>query len=61
MKNELDADGLPICPDCSESLTYDERGNRDDETMGGGSIEYFQCSGCGRKFHTVDNISIYPE
>jgi hypothetical protein len=59
---QFDGDGLPICPDCGYSLYCDDAGDRDTETMGGYSIEYYYCTHCQIKFEVVHGIedSIFP-
>lgn len=54
-----DVDGLPKCPDCGMSLNCDSAGDRDDETMGGYSIEYYKCPYCLSQFEVIGD-SIYP-
>ena len=62
---EVDGDGLPICPDCHGSLNYESTGSRDSETMGGSSVEYLACEGCGETFELVNDpingSRLYPQ
>ena len=55
MQIEYDSDGMPICPECRTSLHYAPAGNRDTETMGGYSVEYFRCPECGEKFEIIND------
>ncbi len=59
MQIEYDSDGQPCCPDCGMGLSCESAGNRDSETTGGFSVEYFRCDrGCGQ-FEVIDG-EIYP-
>lgn len=50
-----DDEGLPCCPNCDCSLSYESAGLfRDTETMGGYAIEYFVCENCCGKFTLID-------
>lgn len=56
-KATYDSEGLPRCPDCGHGLYHESAGNRDLETMGGYSVEYFVCehgSGCGQQFRVIN-------
>jgi len=50
----FDADGLPLCPSCSLSLSCESAGDRDTETMGGLEVEYFVCEQCKQHFELID-------
>lgn len=54
-----DIDNLPKCPNCGSSLLIDSAGDRDTETMGGYSVEYYKCPDCQEQFEVIDD-SIYP-
>lgn len=51
----LNIDGLPLCPDCNHSLSCENAGNRDIETMGGYDIKYFYCEECKTHYTLIDN------
>ena len=60
---QFDCYGLTLCPDCKHSMYCAESGNRDTETMGGHSVEYFHCDNCNQEYELIWGIEgkkLYP-
>jgi len=53
-KAKFTFEGLPLCPNCHVSMYCDSSGDRDLETMGGYSIEYYKCDKCQHKFQLIN-------
>jgi hypothetical protein len=59
MNVKYGSDSLPLCPDCSIQMDHEPANGRDDETMGGLSVEYFKCDNCKERFEVI-NECVYP-
>lgn len=59
-KMKTTSEGFAYCPDCNNILDFDRPGDRDTESLGGDFIQYWKCSKCKNKFHSIED-RIYPE
>lgn len=59
MDAKFDSEGSLVCPDCDVGCHHSSARGRDTETIGGFSVDYYDCPRCACNWEVVDGARVY--